>query len=220
MSLINLKDGIIAGMILGDGHLKPGTPTLRLNHTSPQLSYLRFKLSLAEQLGYRVKLYKDTVVQTNLGPYCYSTGVIRGGDIRRFYYMSLEGFLSSLNPLGLLLWWLDDGSLTIHQKNNGSISRFGYLNTQGYGLDGNKIIQQKLYELFLLEVTIHVDSKSGFARQDHYRLYLNAINMRRLIDLVRGFIPWIPREMRYKLNMQYVVNRLKDSEFLAAHYNF
>lgn len=220
MNLLHLKDGVISGMILGDGNLKKGSITLRLCHTAPQREYLIFKLRLAEQLGFGTTLYRDCVMNTNLGPYLYSTGTVYGGDLYRFYTMSFEELVGNINPLGLLLWWLDDGCLNIHQKANGSVSRFGYLNTQSYGLDGNNYIRSKLLEVFGIESTVHIDSKSGLAKSDHYRLYINATNFRRLIDLVREFIPWIPFTMIYKLNMRYVKNRIIESEYLTEHYNF
>ena len=220
MGIHHLKDGMIAGMILGDGHLKQGTPCLRLSHTAPQTNYLLFKLSLASQVGYETKRYHDSVLNTNLGQRSYCTGIIRKGDIAKFYGMDLDTLLWNLNPLGLLLWWLDDGCLSIHKKQNGSISRFGYLNTQGYGLAENQLIQQRLFEKFGLETSIHIDSKSGFAKSDLFRIYLNATNLRRLIDFVREFIPWTPINMRYKFNMAYVANRLEKSEYFVENYNF
>ena len=220
MGIYHLKDGMMAGMILGDGHLNLNNPGLELLHTSPQSNYLTFKLSLAEQVGYTVKRYRDTIKNTNLGLYSYSTGVIKGNDIQKFYNITLDELLQKLNTLGLLLWWLDDGMLSIHQKQNGSISRFGYLNTQGYGLGENQLISQRLFEKFGLESNIHIDSKSGFAKSDHYRIYFNATNLRRLIDLVREFISWIPKNMLHKFNMRYVANRLENSEHLVEFYNF
>lgn len=220
MGIEHLKDGMIAGMILGDGHLNSKSPSLDLSHTSTQSNYLNFKLSLAEQVGYRVKRYRDTIKNTNLGPYSYSTGAIKGGDICKFYNLQLDRLLQELNVLGLLIWWLDDGSLTVHQKQNGSIARFGYLNTQGYGLAGNQLISQRLFEKFGLESTIHTDSKSGFAKSDHFRIYLNATNLRHLINLVREFISWVPKDILYKFNMKYVINRLENSEQLVEFYNF
>lgn len=220
MGILHLKDGMMAGMILGDGHLRINTPKLELLHTSEQSNYLVFKLSLAEQVGYTVKRYHDSTKNTNLGLYSYSTGSIKGSDIAKFYNMSLSSLLQELNTLGLLLWWLDDGSLSVHQKQNESISRFGYLNTQTYGLEENQLISRCLFEKFGLESNIHIDSKSGFAKSDHFRIYLNATNLRRLIDLVREFIPWIPKNMLYKFNMKYVANRLVNSEQLVELYNF
>lgn len=221
MGILHLKDGVVSGMILGDGHLNTKYPLLELSHTMPQANYLLFKLSLARQFGYEVKRRNNTTKNTSFGIFTYCTGVIKGGDILKFYGMSLNMLLKELNPLGLLVWWLDDGTLTVHQKQNLSISRFGYLNTQGYGYDGNLLIQQSLFEKFGLETAIHIDSKSGnITKSNHYRIYFNATNLRRLIDLVREFIPWVPKDMLYKFNMRYVINRLVDSEQFAEFYNF
>lgn len=220
MGIMHLKAGLVAGLILGDGHLHKKQGRLELLHTTPQLSYLKFKLGLLEQLGYNCKLFNLTKKRTSAGVFDYCTASISGGDIVQYRTYSTLDLVNALNPLGLMLWWLDDGCLSIHQKSNGSISRFGYLNTQGYSLEENQLISSLLYQKFGIETTIHVDSKSGFAKQDHYRIYLNATNMRRLIDLVREFIPWTPNNMRHKFNMQYVVNRRKDSLEMAMHYNF
>lgn len=220
MTIFHMKEGIVSGMILGDGYLRKRQPCLRIVHTLPQLNYLKFKINLADQLGYSARLYRQTTEKTNLGPSIRCTGTITGLDITTYYGQDLSSLLNNLNPLGLLIWWLDDGHLAVHTKANRSVSRFGYLNTQGYGLDGNQLISQMLFRKFGIESTIHVDSKSGLAKQDHYRIYINATNFRRLIDFVREFIPWIPTSMRYKLNMQYVVNRNSNSLYLATHYNF
>lgn len=220
MTILHLKDGTVAGMLLGDSNLSKTQKRIEFKHTVPQLNWLKFKLGLMEQFGYSARLFKLTKTRTNLGIYEYCSGTASGLDISKFYSYGLYNLLNQLNPLGLLIWWCDDGCLSIHQKQNGSISRFGYLNSQGFSLEENQLISSVLYQKFGLETKIHVDSKSGLAKQDHYRLYLNATNMRRLIDLVREFIPWIPNNMRYKFNMQYVVNRRKDSLEMAMHYNF
>lgn len=220
MDILQLKDGIVAGMLLGDGFLSNQNKALRLEHTLKQFNYLKFKMDILSRLGFNCRVYSKTTKRTNLGLYDYCSGAANGSNIKQIYHKSLADLLAVLNPLGLLIWWLDDGCLIVHQKKNGSISRFGYLNTQAFNLEENQEIGRALYQKFGIETTIHVDSKSGFAKQDHHRLYLNATNMRRLIDLVREFIPSIPNDMRYKLNMQYVVNQRKNSLEMATHYNF
>lgn len=220
MSILHLKNGIVAGMLLGDSNLSSHQRRLEFKHTLPQLNYLKFKLGLMEQLGFSARLFKLTKTRTNLGVYDYCSGSATGGGIEVYYNYSLDDLLSALNPLGLMLWWMDDGMLSIHQKESGSISRFGYLNTQGYSLEENQKICMVLSQKFNLETTLHVDSKSGFAKSDYWRIYLNATNMRRMIDHVRVFIPWVPKDMLYKFNMQYVVNRRTDSLEMATHYNF
>ena len=220
MGIDILKNGTISGMLLGDGHFHRRDRRIEFYHTLPQLNYLKFKLGLASQLGFQCRLFKLTKKRTNLGVVDYCSGTVSDAAYFNNLDLSFNGLLASLNSLGMMLWWLDDGGLSVHQKNNGSISRFGYLNTQRYTFEENQLIVSTLYQKFGIETTIHVDSKSGFAKQNHYRIYLNATNMRRLIDLVREFIPRTPNNMRYKFNMQYVVNRRKDSLEMATHYNF
>ncbi len=220
MSTTSLKDGVVSGILLGDGCLSSQNKAIRLEHTLPQLAYLRFKVNLLSRLGFNCRIYNNAKKRTNLGIYEYCAATANGNGVGKYYHFSLESLLRELNPLGLLLWWLDDGSLTVHKNERGSISRFGYLNTQSYGLDGNELIQNCLLDKFGIETTIHIDSKSGFALKDHHRLYLNATNVRRLIDIVREFIDQVPVNMRYKFNMKYVVNRRKDSLEMATRYNF
>lgn len=220
MNIQQYYTGFVVALMLGDGSFHKRNGCIELTHTVPQLPYLKFKIGLAEQLGCTCKVFNLTKKRSNLGVFDYCSGTIRGEGIRELYQYPLEDRIGLLNPLGLLIWWLDDGCLSIHQKQNGSISRFGYLNTQRFSLEENQSISNGLRVLFGIETTIHIDSKSGFAKKDHYRLYLNATNMQRLIDHVRVFIPWIPNSMKYKFNMQYVVNRRKDSLEMAMRYNF
>lgn len=220
MSISHLKDGIVSGVLLGDGWVDTRQDRIRFNHCLEQSKYLEFKLKLMDQLGFSTRFYRLTKVRSNLGLYDCCSGTASGKGVREYRARSLERLLGDLNPLGLLLWWLDDGCLNVHRKLSGSISRFGYLNTQSYGLEGNRFISDMLFEKFGLETRIHVDSKSGLALRDHYRLYLNATNMRKLIDIVRSHIPKVPRCMLYKLDMQYTVNRLEASETFVRHYNF
>lgn len=220
MSISHLEEGFIVGNILGDGHLSKRQTCLEICHTLPQLSYLKFKINFANRLGYNTKRYKNTVKRTNVGLYTYCKGYINRYNIKKFYKYRLVDLLAKLDEFGLLIWWLDDGSLTINEKRNGSVSRFGYLNTQNFTYDENVLISTILYDKFGIETRIHVDSKSGLANQNHFRLYINATNFRRFIDLVREFIPWVPKKMYYKLNMKYVINRRKNSEEFAKHYNF
>jgi hypothetical protein len=154
MSIFHLKDGIISGMILGDGHLDKTRPVLSLVHSLKQLHYLEFKVGIACQLGFNGRKFRNTVKRTNLGLRFYCSGSITGSDISKYYGYSLSDLLQNLNPLGLLLWWLDDGCLSVSRKTDNSVARFGYLNTQGYGLEDNKLISQVLLEKFGIATTI------------------------------------------------------------------
>ncbi len=220
MGIVDMRNGVVSGMILGDSHLNLRQKRIEFCHTLPQLNYLKFKLNLMEQLGFNCRIFRLTKKRTTLGVFDYCSGTATGANINDYYQYRLVDFLRELNPLGMLIWWLDDGCLSVHHKESGSISRFGYLNTQGYNLIENQAIQKALFEKFGIETTLHIDSQSGITGLNYWRIYLNATNMRRLIDLVREFIPWCPRDMYYKFNMNYVINRRHDSLEMATHYNF
>lgn len=136
--------------------------------------------------------------------------------------MNPVDLVDELTPLGLLLWWLDDGSMIVHEKRNGqSIARFGYLNTQAFDEITNRRLSNKLFDKFGLEVKVHVDRGSVSDKNATYhRLYFNASALRELIDTVRDDIANVPLSMTYKLNMQYRPNRLKSSDLFSRRYNF
>ena len=215
-------DGILAGCLLGDGSIDNNDRYIRMSHTNAQRSYVIFKYNLFLGLGCVTNKRMDYWRNTNLGRVQYSETVVLPPNLH-INHMSVFDLVSIVNPIGLLLWWLDDGCLSIHHKNNGtSVSRFGYLNTQALDYVANEEVSRILLNRFGLMTSIHMDKGSGFKGTDciYYRLYLNATNMRLLIDIVRPFIHMIPNDMLYKLNMAYIPNKLSISQEYALKYNF
>ena len=77
-------------------------------------------------------------------------------------------------------------------------------------------------ERFDIDLKIHKDH-SGFDKYKnkvYYRLYFNATNFRKFIDVVRPYIKYIPHEFYYKFNMKYEPNRIKKSQEYSEKYNF
>jgi len=210
--------GALAGCILGDGSIE--SKQLKIEHTNPQRNYVLWKVKWFEGLGLRVRKRMDYTKTTNLGIYRYSNLRVKM-PTDELVGIHPADLVKKLDALGLLVWWLDDGSLSVHTKHNGSVSRFGYLNTQGYDKDSNESISEALYGHFGIRTTVHKDTGSGFKGKNavYYRQYLNATNMRSLIDIVYAIIPHLPQDMLYKLDMQYKPNRLKDSQTWAERYN-
>ena len=103
--------------------------------------------------------------------------------------------LFRITSLGLLFWWLDDGTLHVSHK-DGRTKRFGYLSTENFSEFDNEKLVKMLKKRFDVETRIH-----------HYRgycrIYINATNFRKLFDLWKPYLPDICEEMRYKLNPRY-----------------
>lgn len=211
--------GVLAGCILGDGSVEGNRVVIA--HTSPQHNYVVYKNNLFRGMGLRTSTrYKDSK-ETNLGTYYYSRVSVWAPE-QYLLNMHFLDLIHILNPMGLLLWWLDDGSLTVHHKRNGtSVSRFGQLSTHRFSYEDNIRIKNALYDKFGLETRVHKDGATDLGKQPHYyRIYLNATNMRKLIDIVRPYIAGIPNDMKYKFNMQYVVTRTLASHEYMKWYNF
>jgi transposase-like protein len=214
-------DSFVASQILGDGHINRRS-VLEIKHESQWSDYVIWKRNLATTLGLPSTEIKLRQADSSFG---FQTRACVGIDIRnvKYSFHNPSELVHRLDSLGLLLWWLDDGCLSIHEKNNGtSISRFGYLCTECFDRYTNELISNALYSKFGIKTKVHVDTGSGQfgIGKLYYRLYLNAENMRLMIDTFREHIPEIPNSLLYKINMDYRPNRLLRSLELSLNYNF
>lgn len=139
---------VILGGLLGDSCLShPNRPRwgICFGHATKQEGYLRFKRDLLTPLGVsdidttpnegfplkdggekgyaRFRLCANEAVTSFL----VQSRVQRGGKKR----VTLD-WLDSINPLGLAVWYADDGSITNHECLDGTVSRYITLNTQGF----------------------------------------------------------------------------------------
>ena len=221
MSRIAFDDwpGVIAGCLLGDGSRSGNAVVAK--HTNPQKSYVLAKYRLFKQMGLRVSRRLDFVSNTTFGPRLYSQVKVWCPDKRLFPLSALD-CIDQLNPVGLLIWWLDDGSLTVSEKNNGrgSVARFGYLHTQRFTREENEAIAARLLDQWGFRLRVHKD-RGGLLGPDvvYYRLYFNATALRLLIDIVRPYLWLVPRDMRYKLHMDYRPTKLSTSAEYIKRYN-
>ena len=215
------------GLLLGDGYLE-NNKRIVCKHTNKQREYVKWLV----KIFYYWKIFQrskfDFENKTTFGNFIYSEAVCNiPSDIHfikfnRFYNESgkkiiSEYVLKRITPLGLLFWFLDDGSLNIHKKEKKygafSISRCAYLSTEGYDEQSKKNIQKIFKERFNIETKIHK------AKNGQTRTYINATNFRKFYDIVKPYLKIIPEDMRYKFNMKYKKNRLNNSLYLAENYN-
>ncbi len=215
------RNSFIASQLLGDGHVVCDT-SLVISHSDKQLDYLKWKREIAISLGFKCSKISCRFLNSNLGEqtlYTFCVSQLKE-DLKIFKNTKAADLVENLNSLGLLLWWLDDGCLVVHEKKQGtSISRFGYLGTEAFSMEQNQEISRKLLEIFKLETKVH-KATGGFNMDAvYYRQYFNATNLRSMIDTVRPFLGQMPNSMRYKLDMQYRPNRIKSSLLYTSLYN-
>lgn len=217
------------GLLLGDGYYANGK--IKIWHTNKQKFYCEWLEKIFKNYGLKTSSKYDYIRHTTFGDYLYSHIYI---DVpKKFYFETQNKFfddngkkivsdyvLDHINKLGLLFWFLDDGQWHVSFGKNSS-KRFGYLNTQSFTYEENEKIKDMFKRRFDIDLRIHKDN-SGFLKYKdtvYYRLYFNADNFRKFFDVVRPFLPYIPKEFYYKFNMQYKPNRLKNSIEYSEKYN-
>ena len=219
---IDYQNSIISSQVLGDGSLQGRR--LVIYHGINQEEYVHWKKQLFESIGFSTTEIKYRSRNSTFGQQTIVGFTTSNDQIVTFNHCTPVQLVSMLEPLGLLLWWLDDGSMNIHEKRNGvSVSRSGHLNTHRFIYTVQQQIAQCLVDKFQLYTKIHLDSGKkidGTIRIPYYRLYLNAMALRNLIDHVRDYIQFVPSSMLYKLDMDYRPTRLKTSLAYATNYNF
>jgi len=202
MNLTKTTEQLIIGTVLGDGHIRRNGRyyRLELTHSPEQKEYLEWK--------YRV-LLKDNLVKS-------PPHLIMGGEdkkypqwrcdtltllifekFRKMFYSDgkkriTRKALNRLEPLGLAVWYMDDGSVTVHKK---KYSRELHLNTYSFYRE-QKIIQKYFKERW--NISVRISRSKG-----NYRIALNAIEGKKLLHLIR---PYIVDSMKYKLDLGYRKN--------------
>ena len=222
------KNYMLFGLLLGDGsYQKSGkNGIVRISHTNKQRFYVKWLeyLCIINKLKYSTTY--DYPVTTNYGDFIYSAIRIWVPDVRHFEKYNRffkdnrkipsKYVLNRINILGILLWYLDDGTLNISKEYTNDtlykMHRFAYLNTQGFTKFENQQISKMLINRFKIQTRIHRDKK-------YFRLYMNATNFRKFYDLVEEYLPYILKRFHYKFNMKYKPNRNKNDKEYSKKYN-
>ena len=112
-----------------------------------------------------------------------------------------EAGLSQLSEFGLLLWYLDDGSLSIFKNHKGS-KRHARFSTQNYSLSEHKTIQRVFKNKWDFDVNIY-GQRHQYTGNFYNYIYFNCTNFKNFFDLMKDFFEYIPDSMKYKFDMKY-----------------
>lgn len=198
--------GIIVGSLLGDASiprrlLGTGNHYIDITHSEKQYEYLMYKKCLFESLGFkvskiykrRVKTYREYSVRI-----CFKDNPKIMNTLRWWFYNTghksfNRNMISSLTPLGVAIWFMDDGCRAIrYQKNTRNIkSRELYISTYMTHEEHRLIIN------YFKKKNIEIKEVRD---RDKYRLRLNSTNAKKFIELI---YPYVCPSMYYKINLLY-----------------
>ena len=133
---------IIMGGLLGDAYYNRRNNSIRFAHSQKQYPYLQWKKSFFNENDVS-KTYRRNYKEGYVG---YSFEMYNRKHKNTTKKISLK-YLNELNALGLAIWWMDDGCLSIHKGN-----RYGKLCTHCFNYEENILIQKYFHDKWNIEV--------------------------------------------------------------------
>lgn len=197
LEITPIAEQVILGSLLGDGCIvrKRTNCALTFNHSLVQNDYAFYKVNLLQREGIYMR-YEEM-------PHCYTQGCIRGRKLkdngfaratsevnvafnryRDEWYIPKKQVPESVNklgPLGLAIWYMDDGA--IHHPTG------AYLSTNGF----NHESQLKLVEVLKnnFDITAHIHKN-----KNNEILFIVQRDREKFFNIIR---PYLIGSMKYKI---------------------
>lgn len=184
------QEQVLLGSLLGDGCIYKNYKSFSYCeiHSLSQKDYLLWKNRFLKFNFKRGKSYDKRFKKV------YFQTVIKKGSIyfKEFYYLFYpngkknitKDILNKLEPLGLAVWFMDDG---YYNYNGDNISLY----TQGFGLEGNKIIQDWFKNKW--NINSKIDSSRGY--------YYTRLTKKEGFKFTNLIKPYIIPSMEYKIGL-------------------
>lgn len=193
---------IILGGLLGDSSFNKERNRVEFSHSKKQLEYLRWKYNHFNTNANINSTYNIWNSKKYLRYYFVITKKYIENDFILFIKKNLfsnEGrkkislkYLNELNPLGLAVWWMDDGNISI-TKDGGS--RYGKLSTHCFNYEENILIQKFFKKKWDIDVAIKQEKEKYFIR-------IKTSELKKLIKIIYPYVTQIP-SMIYKVDLKY-----------------
>ena len=206
---------VLFGTILGDSHLSRPykNASLSCGHSPKQKDYLYWKSNiLTKDFKNRVSLYyrrtgqKIYIMKTKYCPYLanlHSLFYIKSNQPGRLWEKIVNSdVLEQLCPLGLAVWYCDDGAYIVRDKSC-------TLNTQGFTYNENLILKNYFLKKWDIKCIVQEDYRKDY-KKSYYKLVFHKEEAYKFLTLIKDFIP---ESMIYKLGHLSDKNKgLMDSE--------
>lgn len=205
---------IIFGGLLGDSYFNYKRKIIRFSHSIKQEEYLMWKSSFFEEKeinGIYTRYYKEGYANkyfelTNKNKkidflFNYLKKYLYSNDGRK--KISLK-YLQNIDALGLAVWWMDDGCLSIHKGN-----RYGKLCTECFNYEEHILLKKYFKDNFDIDVDICLE------KNKHYFLRFNVTALKKLISIIYIYVCKIP-SMIYKIDLNYT-NKKSIGDFIDIY---
>lgn len=203
---------LIIGMLLGDGTIS-NNYVFKLSHGYKQKEYLEWKINLLNEYGIKNNGLKEYISTCgyNLGSIVYYSqmSVIPFIKVlRRIIYKPIKNYanrkiLNRLTPLGVAIWYMDDGHINI-RKTDDKIHGFYIKIATCLYKEQNQIIIDYFKEVWDISFYQFKEGKPG---KNTYSLCCGTQEGIKFIELIKPYVESCP-SMLYKI--QYDLSQRKD----------
>lgn len=200
-------DSFVIGTVLGDSSLIRKLVThnayFKCSHCTAQQELIRFKEKILQQIHpVKTNLKKDInreSFQLNTNSLVYFTKIRNKMYPNKVKTVTMD-CLKKLTPLGLAVWYMDDGQLCLQTdpaNKQKFKSRRGRLHTLSFSYEEHLIMKDYFQKYWGIEVKIYKTHKKGGI---NYYLEFNSTNFLKFREIIKDYI--IPC-MLYKIDMKY-----------------
>ena len=195
LKLTKRQRDIVVGLLLGDGHLETQnngrTYRLKVEHALNQSDYV---LWLHGEFGDWVRQKEPTVKQRKNGGASIWFSTYSHGAFRFYahqFYQNKQKHIPKhigklLTPLGLAIWFMDDGSRKSEEHKTFNIHTLGFVKKE------LEMLRDVLKEKFNLNTSLHKQ------RYSYWRIYILSESAERFRELVAPYVDPIV-SMKHKL---------------------
>ena len=188
---------LVLAMALGDGNIN-SRGYLQIRHCLKQREYLEWKQQLLRQAGINTTDVYDVNNHgyggVELRTYCHDfVKVYRKLLYKPHKIIAQRNVLNKLDPLGIAIWYMDDGGLTIRRK-NGKICSFQIMINTCVSKEENDVIIQYFKERW--DINFYSCKNRG-----RYSLVCGTREGRKFLKIVTPFVQQVPC-MLYKINIK------------------
>ena len=213
MNLNKLKsselDAAMFGMILGDGSIDKGGGNFtsgsnyifKMGHAEKQREYLLWKKQIIDQISHTNCIVYDYMPTKSV--YLRTKALKYFTKLEKIFYVNRKKLinkkiLSKLNELSLVIWFLDDGYMSLN--NSGSV--YGELCTDQFTLAQQQLIKNWFKTKFKIDVGIRdLKYKTGkYAGKISHRITFNKEACINISKIVKPYVKNL-NSMQYKLKV-------------------
>lgn len=193
---------LLIALAIGDGTICSNN-VMKLSHGIAQEDYLKWKIKLLNEHGLKnngIKYYTSTCGYNKGKSVCYTQLSIIPfiKVLRRVMYKPVKSYtklINRLDPLGLAIWYMDDGCINNQKNSKGEYCKFYIRISTCLPKDQCNEIIDSIYTKFGVKFyTFHEGKK-----EDSYSLCCGTQEGRKFLDIVKPYVEQIP-SMLYKVD--------------------